>query len=66
MFSSCIVLLDSKESKIGSSDQEASPSVGKNTRAVFSAMLAHGRVSLQLFPVVWIFLRSLGIMSYNR
>ena len=31
MFSSCTVLPDSKENKLGSSNQEASPSAGKNT-----------------------------------
>ena len=32
--SGCTVLPDSKETELGSSDQEASPSVGKNTRVV--------------------------------
>ena len=31
-------------------------------RGSFSAMLAHGSASLKLFLVVWIFLRSLGII----
>ena len=31
MFSGCTVLPDSKEAKLGSSYQEASPSAGKNT-----------------------------------
>ena len=34
MFSGCTVLPDSKETKVGSSEQEASPSAGKNTRIV--------------------------------
>ena len=34
MFSGCTVLPDSKETKLGSSDQEASPSAGKNTGIV--------------------------------
>ena len=34
MFSSCTVLPDSKEAKLGSSDQESSPSAGKNTGIV--------------------------------
>ena len=34
MFSRCTVLLDSKETQLGSSDQEASPSAGKNTTVV--------------------------------
>ena len=29
-------------------------------------MFAHGSSSLQLFPVVWIFLRSLGVICYDR
>ena len=29
-------------------------------------MLAHGKVSLQLFSVVWIFLRSLSVICYDR
>ena len=35
MFSGCTVPPDSKETKLGSSDQEASPSAGKNTGIVF-------------------------------
>ena len=34
MFSGCTLPPDSKETKLGSSDQEASPSAGKNTRVV--------------------------------
>ena len=34
MFSGCTVPPDSKQTKLGSSDQEASPSAGKNTRVV--------------------------------
>ena len=33
-FSGCTVLPDSKETKLGSSNQEASPSAGKNTGIV--------------------------------
>ena len=58
VFSGSTVPPDSKETELGSSDQEASPSA--------SAMFAHGSVSLQLFPVVWIFLRSLGVICYDR
>ena len=29
-------------------------------------MFAHGSASLQLFPVVWIFLRSLSVICYSR
>ena len=34
LFSGCTVLPDSKETKVGSSDQEASPSADKNTGVV--------------------------------
>ena len=34
MFSGCAVLPDSKETKLEGSDQEASPSAGKNTGIV--------------------------------
>ena len=34
MFSGCTVLPNSKQTKLGSSSQEASPSAGKNTRVV--------------------------------
>ena len=37
MFSGCTVLPDSKETELGSSDQEASLSAGKNTRVVLVA-----------------------------
>ena len=64
MFSGCTVLSDRKKTKLGSSDQEASPSESKYTGGSFSAMLADGSASLQLFLVVWIFLSSLGIIYY--
>ena len=34
MFSGCTVSPDSKETELGSSDQEVSPSVGENARVV--------------------------------
>ena len=34
MFSGCTVSPDSKDTELGSSNQEASPSAGKNTRIV--------------------------------
>ena len=36
MFSGCTVLPDSKETKLGSSNLEAFPSAGKNTRIVLA------------------------------
>ena len=58
VFSGCTVLPDSKETEHESSDQEASPSVGKNTGVVLVPCL--------LFLVVWIFLRSLYVICYDR
>ena len=62
VFSGSTVPPDSKETELGSSDQEASSSAVKNTGVVF----VHGSASLQLFLVVWIFLRSLGVICYGR
>ena len=69
VFSGCTVPPDSKETEIGSSDQEASLSTSKNTGVgfdSFSKMFMQGRASLQLFAVVWICLRSLGVICYKR
>ena len=66
MFSGCNVPRDSKETELESSNQEASSSAGKNIGGSFSAMFAHGSASLQLFLVVWIFLRSLSVICYDR
>ena len=61
MFSGCTVPPDSKETELRSSNQEASPSAGKNTGDSFSAKSRmEVCVSLQLFIVVWIFPRFLG------
>ena len=51
MFSGCTVLPDSKEIILGSSNQEASPSGGKNNEKVLCHVV-HGSVFLKLFPVV--------------
>ena len=61
MFFACTVVSDGKETELESSDQEASPSVGS-----FSVIFAHGSAFLQLFLVVWIFLRFQGVICYNR
>ena len=61
MFSGCTVLPHSKETKFRSSHQEASSSTGKNTEIAF-VPYCDGSVSLQLFPVLWICLRSLGVI----
>ena len=66
MFSGCTVLPNSKETELGSSYHDASPTASKNTKIVFVSCIAHGSVSLQLFPVVWVFPRSLGVICYDR
>ena len=53
---------ENKETKHGSNDQEASR--GKNAEIVLVPCLHSAEV--QLFPVVWIFMRSLGVICYNR
>ena len=59
----CLIYI--KETKLGSRDQEASPQQIKNWGS-FSATSVHVGVSLHLFLVVWIFVRSLGVICYNR
>ena len=58
MFSSCAVAPDSKETELGSSNQEASPSAGKNTGVVLVQCRAWS-MSLQLFLMMRLFLRPL-------
>ena len=65
MFSGCTVLPDSKETRLGNRNQEASLPEGKNTKVVLAHVIP-GIVSLQPFLVVWIFLRSLGAICYNK
>ena len=65
MFSGCTVLSDSKESELENSNQEASPSAVKNTGIVL-AICCTWKCVLQPFLVVWIFLRSLGVICYDR
>ena len=45
MFSGCTVSPDSKETELGSSDQEASPSAGKNIRVVLVPCLCFTAIS---------------------
>ena len=42
VFSGCTVSSDGKETKLGRSDQEASPSAGKNTGIVLMSCLCMG------------------------
>ena len=51
MFSGGTVLPDSKEAILGSSNQDASPSGGKNNENILFHVV-HGSVFLKLFPVV--------------
>ena len=58
MFSGCTVLPDIKETKLGSSNQEAFPSAGKNTGV---SVMSHMEVSTTIsdsadiseFPLLW-------------
>ena len=61
MFSGSTVWPNSKEIKLGSSDQEQVKNWGD-----FSAMFTHGSASLQLFLVVWIFLRFLSFVKADE
>ena len=62
MFSGCTVPPDSKETELGSSDQEASPSAGKNTGIVLVPCHAWKCVPTAIFSGVDIFEISLLIM----
>ena len=53
-----------KETKLGSIDQKASPSSGKNIGLV--CHVAHGSVSLKIFPSVFLFPMSLSVFCYSR
>ena len=65
MFSICTVPLVSKEAKVGSSDQEVSPSTVKNTEVV---LVSHRtwKLSLQLFLVLGILPTSQSFFRYKR
>ena len=66
MFSGCTVPANSKETKLGSSDQEASPSAGKNTRV---ALVLCWRMEVcpdSYFGWCGYFLRSLRVICYNN
>ena len=57
---------DSRDTKLGSSDQEASPSAGKNTGVVLVPCTSMEVRPNCLFPVMWLFLRSQGVICYDR
>ena len=52
MFFGCTVLPDNKETKFGSSDQEASPSTGKNAGVVLVPCCAWKCVPAAMFCAV--------------
>ena len=52
-----------EETELGSSDLEAFPSAGKSTGVV---SVPYSLMEVFLFPVVWILLRSLGVICYDR
>ena len=54
MFSGCTVLPDSKETKVGSRDQEASPSSRQNTGVVLEQCCAWKFVSTAISSGVYI------------
>ena len=56
---------DSKDTKLESSNQEASLSAGKNTEVVLGLCCAWNCVPTSV-PVVWIFRRSLYVICYNK
>ena len=63
MFYGCTASPDIKDTKLISSNQETYPSVGKNTGLVFMPCWTWKLV--QLFPVVWILSRYLGVICYD-
>ena len=65
MFSGCTVPPDSKETKLGSSDQEASPSAVENTGIVLVPCRAWKCVPTAISGGVDN-LRSLGVICYDR
>ena len=50
VFSGCTVPPDSKDTELGSSDQEASPSAGKNTRVV---LVPCSRMEVHPYSYFW-------------
>ena len=65
MFSDSTVPSGSKETELGSSNQEASPSAGKDTGVVLVPCRTWECVP-KLLLVVWIFLRSPGVICFDR
>ena len=63
VLSQCTVSHDRNQTELGSSSQDTYPWACKNTGEWHAE---HGIVSLQLFPLVWIFSRSLLVISHDR
>ena len=66
VFSNCPVPPGSKDTELGSSKHEVSPSTGKNTGAFLAPCCCWKCVPIQLFTVMWIISRSLSVIWYNR
>ena len=62
VFSNCLVPPDSRDTELGSSKHEISPSTGKNTGAVLAPYCCWKCVPIQLFTVMWIISRSLSVI----
>ena len=65
MLSGCTVPLDSNETELGSNDQEASPSAGKNTGIVLVPCRAWKCIPTAISGGVDIS-ESLGVICYDR
>ena len=67
VLSSCTLMPDSKQTKLGGSNQEVSPSADKSTRVILLSRCEWKGVCLyNYFPMVWIFLRSFDLICYTR
>ena len=65
MFSGCTVLLNSKETEFGNSDQKASPSAGKNNEIVLVPCQKLKCVPTAIFSGADTTM-SLGVICYDR
>ena len=65
VFSGCNLPPDSNETKLGSRTKRLLHQQVK-IPVQFWCHIVHGSVPVELFPTVWIFLRSLGAICYDR
>ena len=63
LFSGWNVLRDNKETDFGSSNPDASPSAGKNTRVLLMACFLK---EVRPYNYLKIFMRSLGVICYGK